>query len=355
LERKQRTSLYQRIFSRRNVQHLTEQDFVDAVKRLWASRIWRNKDYFTGKILADNGIEKIRSALQILLYGEMPLEKRFDFFSSRIRGLGTSSITELLAFVFPNEYGIWNDKPKNVFPLLGLDRLLPERAFKHQLTGKDYVACNDLLKQIRVEMQTFGFEDVDLLDVDILMWLLFLEEVKKRGREDQDRKESEVDFEHLTHWDVMGMLLELGQMLGYDTYVADPSRRSQLLGKSLGEIALLSEVPPFTYERYLNTVRRVDVLWFKEEFPAYCFEVEHTTGMTKGLLRLYQIRNLVDVGFVVVAPSEARPKFDTEVSKDPFYKIRERYLFRSYDDLVRFYKEAKRYYSIRNEFFGMNQ
>ena len=259
----------------------------------------------------------------------------------------------------PREYGIWNDKPKNVFPLLGMKDLLPERVFKYQLDGRDYVLCNEILKQIAKEIERHGFEDIDLLDVDILMWLLFLEVVKKEPKPDKPEKEKKpkpkklsIAASKLSHWDAMALLLELGNLLGFETYTADPSRKSEILETTLGEMALLKEIPPFTYQRHLHTVKNVDVIWFRDEFPAYCFEVEHTTGVTMGLLRLYQIRNFTNAKFFVIAPSEIISKFQTEISKDPFHKIKTRYVFKAYEDLIEFFEEAKKYHELKDGFIG---
>ncbi len=357
-DRKKRTKYYQKIFSKKNIDNLSEEDFGEAVKQLWASLIWGNKEYLVNKILGDNGIQKIRKSMKMLLYGNEPIKERFDLFSKNIKGLGTSSVTEILSFVHPTKYGIWNDKPKNVLPLLGMTDILPARVFKYQLTGKDYALCNETLRQIGSELKMLGFKDIDLLDVDIFMWFLFLEIVKKEPKDEPPgeidtpptKKIFDIDPEKVSHWDAMAILIELGNMLGYVTYTADPSRKSEILNKKLDEIALLKEIPPFTYKRHLDTVKNVDVIWFKDEFPAYCFEVEHTTGVTMGLLRLYQIRNFTNANFFVIAPSGIISKFQTEISKDPFHKIKKRYAFRSYNELVEFYEEAKRYHDLKDKF-----
>jgi hypothetical protein len=358
-ERKGRTKFYNKVFGKGHLEKLNESEFAQAIRRLWASQFWGNKDYLVNKILADNGIDKIRKALKLLLYGEEPLQERFDLFASSIKGLGTSSITEILSFVNPKEYGIWNDKPKNVLPLFGMKDILPNRVFKYQLDGKDYALCNEALKEIGKEMERYGFTDIDLLDVDILMWLLFLEVIKKEPKPEKPEKEKitkpkelSIDPTKLSHWDAMAILLQLGNLLGFETYTADPSRKSEILEKMLGEIALLKEIPPFTYQRHLDTVKNVDVIWFKDEFPAYCFEVEHTTGVTMGLLRLYQIRNFTNARFFVIAPSEIISKFQTEISKDPFHKIKNRYVFKAYEDLIEFFEEAKKYHELKAGFTG---
>lgn len=96
----------------------------------------------------------------------------------------------------------------------------------------------------------------------------------------------------------------------------------------------------------------VVVARFREEFPAYCFEVEVTTGVTLGLLRLYQIRNFTNARFLVPAPASVVTKFEAEITKDPFHKIKDRYRFKSYDDLVSFFDKAEIYHRIKETFLG---
>ena len=353
-ERQERILLFQRLLGQQNIDHLNESNVGEIVRSLWASRLWTNKDYLVAKVLNSNGLPKIKKEVKALLYGDQSIQKRFDNFLARIKGLGPSSVTEILVFVFPDRYCLWNDKPKNVLPVLGIEDLLPERVYKYAINGKDYVKCNKVLGIVREELKNCGFRDIDFLDVDIFMWLLFNEEVEKPSRRGRRRIKEKLSLNpsKLSHWDVMGILLELGNLLGYETYTADSAKQCKVLKKSLGEIALLKEIPPFTYKKLLDTVKNVDVIWFKEEFPAHCFEVEHTTGVTVGLLRLYQIRNFTNARFFVVAPANIMNRFQTELTKDPFYKVKNRYRFKSYEDLVLFFDRAKTYHKVREDFLG---
>jgi len=354
-EREERIKEFHNLLGKKTIDKLASRDFSRLVKSLWASNIWVNKDYLVKKILDPSNINEIRAELKELIYGNSPISERFDRFKSTIKGLGPSSITEILVFMVPEKYCLWNDKPKNVLPFLGIEELLPDRVFKYPLNGKYYVSCNEVLKQIGQELEKAGFKNIDFLDIDIFMWLLFIEEVKKLPKEKRKKVEAKevevkIDIDSLSHWDVIGILTEVGNLLGFDTYVADPSKKSAFLDKKLGDLAQLKEIPSFTYERYLDTVKNVDAIWFKEEFPSLCFEVEHTTGVTLGLLRLYQIRNFTNARFFVIAPSNIIGKYKVEISKDPFYKIKNRYIFRSYKELIKFYSEAKSYHKIKDDF-----
>ena len=353
-ERQERIVLFQRLLGQENIDHLDESNVGEIVRSLWASRLWTNKDYLVAKVLNSNGLPRIKKELKALLYGDESIQKRFDNFLGGIKGLGPSSVTEILVFVLPGKYCLWNDKPKNVLPVLGIGDLLAERVYKYAINGNDYVKCNEVLGIVREELENYGFKDIDFLDVDIFMWLLFNEEVEKprKGRRRRIKEKLSLDPSKLSHWDAIGILLELGNLLGYDTYTADPAKQCNALKKSLGEIALLKGIPPFTYQKLLDTVKNVDVIWFKDEFPAHCFEVEHTTGVTVGLLRLYQIRNFTNARFFVVAPANIINRFQTEIAKDPFYKVKNRYRFKSYEDLVLFLDRAKAYHKVREDFLG---
>lgn len=105
----------------------------------------------------------------------------------------------------------------------------------------------------------------------------------------------------------------------------------------MGDIATLKEIPPFIYQRLLDTVREIDVIWFKEGYPQYCFEVEHSTDVRSGLLREFQIRKATNAKFFIIAPKETYSRFNGEINKDPFYQIRDRYIFKSYKELVSLY------------------
>jgi hypothetical protein len=78
----------------------------------------------------------------------------------------------------------------------------------------------------------------------------------------------------------------------------------------------------------------------------------HATGVTLGLLRLYQIRKITEAKFFVIAPEDIISKFQTEISKGPFHQIRERYIFRSYHQLVDMFNCALIYHKLKDEFFN---
>jgi hypothetical protein len=160
------------------------------------------------------------------------------------------------------------------------------------------------------------------------------------------KPKQEADY---THTQVQGMLIELGNLLGYDTYSSDINREYR--STTLGDISSLEGLPDFTSKRILETVRKIDVIWFKDEFPVCCFEVEHTTDVTKGLLRMHQLVRF-QTQFFIIGPADLLRKFEIETSKTPFYQHKNRYFFRSYEEVYSFYRRSKKFVDLRTEFLN---
>lgn len=346
-----------------SIASLTEDALKDIIKRLWATLFWGNKDYKANRVLSDNasseksGLETMRDALAELLYGSAPFPKRYDVFRKQVKGLGTVSLTEILHFAEPTQYCLWNDKPQNVLPFLGMSNMLPERVFRYpnSMTGQEYVQCCEVIGLIRDELTANGIASADFTGADCFLWYLF-DQVLPQQKPEPAKPELPTSpapvsaMSITTHSDAQTILLKLGNLLGYDAYVADPSQTSN--GQKLGDLATLKELPPFTLPPILDSARYIDMIWLKDEFSECCFEVEHTTDVTKGLLGLYQIHQLGHVKFFIVAPVDKIGKFQTEVSKDPSNQIKSRYLFRTYEELCAFYELAAKYHELKSGFFG---
>ena len=310
-QREERTNLFKSLLDKNKIDKFTEEDFRTVIKSLWASDFWGNKNYLANKILKDNGFPKIKAELKELIYGSQSLDERYDKFKMNIKGLGPSSITEILLFASPSQYCLWNEKPINVLPFLKMKTLLPDRVYKYPIKGKDYVKCIQILQLIRDELSSRGFPEPDFIDVDFFMAYIFYKVLPKKREVEKEVVIVKGKLDKISnHEEAEGVLLELGNMLNFDTYVCMRDRAKQFKTQSLGEIATLKEIPPFTYQRLLDTVKEIDVIWFKEGYPQYCFEVEHTTGVRDGLLREYQIRNATNAKFFIIAPSEAYSKFE---------------------------------------------
>ena len=184
---------------------------------------------------------------------------------------------------------------------------------------------------------------LDFIDLDIMF-------LHMHGTEPPS-KEPLPDHEPIdTHQSAQYHLLELGNMLDFLTYTPDYSKKHK--GRKLRDTATLMEMPAFAGERARNPASKIDVIWFSEdENPKACFEVEHSTGISPGLHRLYQLRQF-RVKFFIVASEDDRNKFEREVRKAPYLAMRESFRFISYDELSRFFKATHTFHELKVELMG---
>ena len=163
--------------------------------------------------------------------------------------------------------------------------------------------------------------------------------------------EIDIDKTKLTHYDLQAKLVLIGSYLGFRTYVAEPDKGRKTIFGTLGELCSESKIPEGSIPALsVDTVKYVDVIWFDEEgYPTHGFEVEHTTDITKGLLRLYQVHKL-RIKMFIISDDSNRNKFEKEVSKSPFSKIKQEFLFKNYDELDAFFQSVKQFSQLQKKF-----
>jgi hypothetical protein len=122
--------------------------------------------------------------------------------------------------------------------------------------------------------------------------------------------------ETIGHSDIQGMLLEIGDSRGLQTYCAD--RKPVFNGKAIGDIATTSELPQFPGINY-EIVCRIDVVWLDRSFPVNALVVELTTVIWSGLVRLGELRRLNTVFHVVT--NDDLGAFKRRVAGDIFAEI----------------------------------
>lgn len=157
--------------------------------------------------------------------------------------------------------------------------------------------------------------------------------------------------EEVTHSNIEAKILLIGKWLGHRTFTPDMGKVSRY-GK-LGDLCTEKRMPTeYIAERLLDKVRQIDVIWFDQDgYPTHCFEVEHTTDITKGLLRMYQIRKL-RIKMFIVANQTSKTKFETEVDKDPFFHTKQEFIFRSYRELHDFFESVKKFALVKGTFLN---
>jgi len=162
--------------------------------------------------------------------------------------------------------------------------------------------------------------------------------------------------EETDHSIAQGMLLSLGRLYGYETFAPATDRtKRQFQGRPLADLATVSECSGFCGPKSLPRVRQIDAIWLKEDnegaYPAYAFEVEHSTRVRSGLDRLVEIPERFPAGLFVVAPGgEEKRTFEKLIAQSRFHKFRARLFFRNYQQLEDLYNAALLHDRKRSDF-----
>jgi hypothetical protein len=86
---------------------LSEADVEELITTLWSSRFWGNKQYLVQLILSKNGLDRLRDELTHLVARDLPISERYSRFSKEVDRLGgPASLTEMLAYLHPDQCGI---------------------------------------------------------------------------------------------------------------------------------------------------------------------------------------------------------------------------------------------------------
>ena len=129
------------------------------------------------------------------------------------------------------------------------------------------------------------------------------------------------------HTEMQWHLLTLGAEMGLDVWVARNDRNRVWNGRALGRVGnSVEDLPTQFNEATQRTIELIDVLWLKGNSIVAAFEVECTTSVYSGLLRMSDLLALqpnLDIRLYLVAPDERRSKVEQEILR-PTFTLREK-------------------------------
>lgn len=116
-------------------------------------------------------------------------------------------------------------------------------------------------------------------------------------------------------------LCRIGETMGQKIWLpaADRTRVTEHWTPQPG--VLLERLPLSYDETTLDTIQRIDVLWLNGRSITRAFEVEHTTAIYSGLLRMADLCALlpnINVSLHIVAPEARRDKVFQEITRPVF-------------------------------------
>jgi len=129
------------------------------------------------------------------------------------------------------------------------------------------------------------------------------------------------------HSVLQAKLLELGRLLGLTPWVnaGDQSRPCRPDGTTLGQLPGVTTVLPRQFDdATTDTIRRIDVMWLYRNRIDAVFEVEHTTAIYSGILRMADmlaLRPNIDIPLFVVVPDDRRDKALQQIDRPVFRQM----------------------------------
>jgi len=159
-------------------------------------------------------------------------------------------------------------------------------------------------------------------------------ESKKLGvvtvpEEEKEQKDDSLLYtttEPSTHDEIQWLLLNLGSNLGLDVWVARNDKNKTFNGNKFDEIKNLREELPRQFDDATNrTIELIDVLWLQGDAIAAAFEIEHTSAIYSGLLRMSDLITMqpnIRINLYLVAPDERFDKVFSEINRPTFAKLK---------------------------------
>ncbi len=150
------------------------------------------------------------------------------------------------------------------------------------------------------------------------------EEVPKAARQ-EDVAVSVSSQEVTAHTEVQWLLLKLGSDMGLDVWVARNDRHRAANGHKFADLPRLKKDLPLQFDEVTNgTIELIDVLWLRGNAIVAAFEIESTTSIYSGLLRMSDLITMqpnLNIPLYIVAPDERRDKVIKEVNRPTFSRL----------------------------------
>ncbi len=157
-----------------------------------------------------------------------------------------------------------------------------------------------------------------------------------------------LDQELFNHSYYQGLLVEIGNLKKYKTFVPNQDKNKKFLGKTLGEISSRENFYQFSYDYIIRKAKNVDVCWFNiRKMPSVLFEVEHSTDIQNSLLKFIELQDF-NVNFFIIADKARKKEYEKKLILNAFIPITKRVQFMDYDMLSDWHTKTFEIVSLEN-------
>jgi len=158
-------------------------------------------------------------------------------------------------------------------------------------------------------------------------------------------KEKKEEYNHSYY---QGLLVEIGNLKKFATFVPNQDKNKIYLEKKLCEITTIDEFYKFTYDQITKQASTIDVSWFNNrKMPSILFEVEHSTDIQRSLSKFVELQDF-NVKFYIVADAYRAREFESKLSLNAFAAIQKRTQFMGYVQLSDWHTKTYEITSLEN-------
>lgn len=195
----------------------------------------------------------------------------------------------------------------------------------------DYMAFREVFNQLSESLQLSAWQCEHLLD-----WFVKDQAAPDEtdGTEnngdtddssDDDENSDPEDANTITHTQIQWMLAKIGHKFGCQVWIASNDHSKTWKGQALGELSI-DALPTLGLDASSQKIiGLIDVVWLKgSKQIAAAFEIEHTTSVFSGILRMSDLVALspnLNFPLYLVAPSNRMEKVKRELSRPTFQAL----------------------------------
>ncbi|OGU35384.1 MAG: hypothetical protein A2068_01340 [Ignavibacteria bacterium GWB2_35_6b] len=164
-----------------------------------------------------------------------------------------------------------------------------------------------------------------------------------------DKSKSKEEKDVYNHSYYQGLLVEIGNLKGFHTFIPNQDKNKKFLTSTLGDFATLKDIYKFTYEDVVSRAKTIDVIWFNNrKFPESFFEVEHSTDFQNSFLKMLDLKHFY-ANFNIVADIKRFREFEKKISYSTFDELKNRIKFISYEKLSDYHSKSFLYFALNKE------
>jgi len=119
------------------------------------------------------------------------------------------------------------------------------------------------------------------------------------------------------------LLAKIGHQVGCDVWIAANDHGKSWNGERLSDVSLKT-LPPLVDTTFRRIINLIDVLWLRGDDVIAAYEIEHTTSISSGLLRLYDLDALCSTSIMhlcVVIPNPSLKRFQAVLARPAFQRL----------------------------------